>query len=129
MRKKLLQILQALSKLENNWDGYNAKPLTKQVLQDANDFLSQLPDNLLPCHCGPSADNEIIFEWRGQEPIFIISMYGNGLVHCFGTTNPKTYLDDVPIDNFQTSEIYLKLKQYVGANNAGQYSQVEVHTT
>jgi hypothetical protein len=121
MKDNFIKKVQNLSNLKHNWDGYGANPITPNVIEDAVKLLEQLPENLMPSHYGPSPDNEIILEWSYyNHRNFILSLYGNGVVHCFADREQKLYFDDVPIENFNSSDLYKELQKYVENRNAGQ---------
>jgi len=85
--------------LPDNWDGYGAEPLTENVINDAIKFVEKLPMNTLPpTSISPSADNEIVFEWRilGTNNVtVVVSVYGDKYFHCYSKINDsQIFIDD-----------------------------------
>jgi hypothetical protein len=50
-----------------NWDGYDALPITSEVLRAARSILKSLPSTFGDPVCSPGADGSIVFEWLNDE--------------------------------------------------------------
>ena len=46
-----------------NWDGYDALPITAETLHAARSILKSLPKTFDDPVCSPGADGSIVFEW------------------------------------------------------------------
>jgi hypothetical protein len=47
----------------DNWDGYDALPITAETLHSARSILKSLPKTFGDPVCSPGADGSIVFEW------------------------------------------------------------------
>lgn len=47
----------------DNWDGYDALPITAETLNAARSILKLLPKTFGDAACSPGADGSIVFEW------------------------------------------------------------------
>jgi hypothetical protein len=47
----------------DNWDGYDALPITPETLHAARSILKSLPKTFGDSVCSPGADGSIVFEW------------------------------------------------------------------
>ncbi|MFW6180389.1 MAG: hypothetical protein ACOC8N_01475 [Spirochaetota bacterium] len=64
---------------DNNWDGYDALPISNDVITEAAQFISIIPEGVHKPDVSPSPDGSIIFEWRDMDrKIFTISLFGIG---------------------------------------------------
>lgn len=48
---------------ESNWNGYDEDPLSVLSWNNANRFMSYLPDSIEEAEVGVSADGEVVLEW------------------------------------------------------------------
>lgn len=80
---KLQKKIESFINLENDWDGYGAMPISRNVITDALLFLGNLPDCIHPPVVNPSADNEIVFYWRTEYGRSILSFFGDSKYHAY----------------------------------------------
>ena len=80
-------IFQELEKIfeecsSENWDGYRAKPLSKEVLRNTRTFLESLPSDTELPQIAEEPDGAISFEWyRSPEKVISLSINLNGQLH------------------------------------------------
>jgi len=86
---ELFQIYQECS--VNNWDGYDAQPISNEAYLEAEKLIRLLPPNIKKPEFIPEPTGEIAFEWyQGKRFIFVISVGGNNLITyagLFGNTS------------------------------------------
>lgn len=96
---------------EENWDGYNARPLFEGAYYEARRLFKMLPSSLsVPNEITPEPDGSISLEWyRGKRMLFSISLSGkNELVYAglfgpnkvhgteyFGSSIPKKVIENI----------------------------------
>jgi hypothetical protein len=97
-----LRIFMALQSIDNlykaysseNWDGFQAKPISIKALEEAKKLISLLPSTFPLPEVMPEPGGEIAFEWyKNKQYIFIISVGGNNIITyagIFGEAN-KTH--------------------------------------
>lgn len=68
-----LKKLQKISELSNNWNGYEAKPISKEVIQEVRTIVSEL--NYQP-EIFPLPDNEIQLEFDGPNQSYMEIVIG-----------------------------------------------------
>lgn len=87
-----------------NWDGYDAKPLSQEAYFEAQKFLQLMPSYLPLPRINPEADGEIDLEWyKNNKCLFAISLGGNNILTfagIFGETNnihgTEAFVDAIP---------------------------------
>ena len=87
-----------------NWDGYNAKPLSQKACFEAKKFLQLMPSSLPLPQINPEADGEIELEWyKNSKCLFAISLGGNNMLTfagIFGEINKihgtEAFVDLIP---------------------------------
>jgi hypothetical protein len=78
-KEKLKEEVKELSKFEENWDGYDAEPFTKEIIDKTNEVIDCFNDKyddpcVVPSNCG------IQFEWEnGKHYGLEIYVEGDGL--------------------------------------------------
>lgn len=76
---ELFQVYRECS--EENWDGYDSKPITKKAYLEAEKLIRLLPSNIKNPEIIPEPTGEIAFEWhQGKRFTFIISVSGNNII-------------------------------------------------
>ena len=68
-----LKKLQKINKLSDNWNGYGAKPVSKEVIQEVRRIVSQL--DYQP-EVFPLSDNEIQLEFDGPDQSYMEIVIG-----------------------------------------------------
>lgn len=105
---ELFQIYKECS--DENWDGYDAEPITQKTLLEAEKFIELLPSSLNVPEIIPEPTGEIAFEWyRGKRFVFIASVGGNNFnlityAGLFGKTS-KIHGTEYLGDKFPTNVI------------------------
>jgi len=70
---------------EDNWDGYDAEPISISVYLEAVKLAELLPSSLPVPEVAPEPDGKIAFEWyRGRRFVFVASVGGNNTINCAG---------------------------------------------
>ena len=65
-----------------NWDGDRAKPISKEVLQNARTFLESFPSGVEQPQIAAEPDGAISFEWyRSPEKVISVSVNPRGEVY------------------------------------------------
>lgn len=63
--------IESFTHLENNWDGYGAIPLSREVADVAQSFMQSLPDIYLdvldPENISPTPYSTIMFDWENTD--------------------------------------------------------------
>ena len=89
---ELFQVYQECS--EENWDGYDAQPISQEVYLEAGKLIRLLPSHIKKPEIMPEPTGEIALEWYlGKRFTFVISVGGNNLITyagLFGSTS-KTH--------------------------------------
>lgn len=68
-----------------NWDGYEARPVSDDTIREANSFLCALPSWLTIPDIIPEPDGSIGFEWyKEKNKIFVASVNGQNVVTFAG---------------------------------------------
>jgi len=68
-----------------NWDGYEAKPISRSVHDDAVRFIKMLPSDLPLPDALPEPLGSIAFEWyKAKDKVFVASVSGKGIVEYAG---------------------------------------------
>ena len=100
-----------------NWNGFGAMPISRTVVDDTLEFLTILPNDICNPRFAPSADNEIVLEWRKDMSVAILSFYGDQKTHCFASNSEeKWYRDDINISTLSNhSEIFKIIRIVSGA--------------
>jgi hypothetical protein len=87
--------------LEEDWDGYNANPISREAYLEAINFLEMLPFSLPIPDILPEPDGGIGLEWyKKGNYVFIASVSGNNTINyagLFGESNEihgKEYFGD-----------------------------------
>lgn len=73
LKIKCLKNLQKISKLSDNWNGYGAKPVSKEVIQEVRMIVCEL--NYQP-EIFPLSDNEIQLEFDGPDQSYMEIVIG-----------------------------------------------------
>ncbi len=89
---------------EENWDGYEADPITPETYFESRNLIDLLPLYLPPPDVLPEPDGGIAFEWyRGRRKVFIISVSGKNIIHYAGlfgeirkTHGTEYFFDSLP---------------------------------
>ncbi len=85
----------------DNWDGYGAKPVTKEALFETQKLLDLLPSSVPLPDLVPEPCGEIGLEWvKNRHHIFSVSLAGHGKITYAGLYGPNEthgteYLGDV----------------------------------
>lgn len=62
----------------HDWDGYNAKPISKEAVNDALAFIRDLASGVLPPEVVPEPNGNLAFEWSDDmNHTFVVSFAGN----------------------------------------------------
>lgn len=69
--------------LPEGWDGYNARMITRNVIDDVIQFIDLIPSSLKLPRVGASAGNEILCKWKDRSNIVYISFFGDGKCHGY----------------------------------------------
>ncbi len=95
--------LQRLSKLTNNWDGYGAPPLDKNIIDVACQFIKKLPENLA-CRprVVPMAPGNLQFEWHHGRKVLELEFEDPQTIH-FLQWDPAADVEEE--DSFPASDI------------------------
>src|SRR3972149_10128081 len=65
----------------SDWAGYGPKPISKDALYEALDFISMIPKSFQLPEIVPEPNGEIGFEWNfGENRILVASVKGTGIV-------------------------------------------------
>ena len=68
-----------------NWDGYDAEPVSQKAYLEAERFINLLPPSLDAPEIIPEPSGEIAFEWyRGKRFIFVASLSGDSTISFAG---------------------------------------------
>ena len=82
---------------EENWDGYDAHPVTKDHVEKALKFLSIIPDKYLTREgldfsASPDPDGAISFDWYFEPFVVVsVSVESGGELHCAGLSGKKSF--------------------------------------
>ncbi|MEK6656598.1 MAG: hypothetical protein AABY58_04080 [Nitrospirota bacterium] len=94
--RPLHQALQSLEEVfkecsEDNWDGYNAHPMTEGAYYEAVRLFEMLPSpTFLPDEVTPEPDGSISLEWyKGKTRLFAISLSGRNEIVYAGIFGPN----------------------------------------
>lgn len=92
---------------QQNWDGYNAKPISRAVYERTRAFLDALPMSLPAPDIVPEADGEIALEWDlGANRIFSVSIGEENGLHFAGLFGSGVERHGVePFDGLVSPEI------------------------
>lgn len=81
--KSLLDIYKECS--EENWDGYNALPITADAFEEARNIIKLLPTSVPMPEILAEPGGEIGFEWRkGDRLVFVLSVGGKHKINYTG---------------------------------------------
>lgn len=76
---------------EENWDGYDALPVTANAYWEARSLIEMLPSNLKMPDILGGTDGEIILEWyRDSRRLFAISITGKNELIFAGLIGPNS---------------------------------------
>ena len=103
-----------------NWDGYDADPISKQTLFEAEKFLKMLPQHLPIPEMQPEPDGEIGFEWyKGSGHSFVMSVGGNNVITYAGRFGEasETYGTEVFKDSIPKIILYNLKRLYPNIND------------
>lgn len=82
-RSSLEEVYEECSK--ENWDGYDAQPLTEDAYNEVWNFLDMIPSTLSMPEIVPEPNGAIALEWsKGRRSIFTISLSGNNIINYAG---------------------------------------------
>lgn len=73
LKPKIWKKLQKINELSDNWNGYGAKPVSKEVIQEVRRIVSQL--DYQP-EVFPLSDNEIQLEFDGPDQSYMEIVIG-----------------------------------------------------
>jgi hypothetical protein len=79
---------------EEDWDGYGAAPITEPAVQEATQFLMNLPSSIPLPEVIPEPGGEIALEWyKGKKSVFVVSFCGRNVISYAGLfgENTKAY--------------------------------------
>jgi len=90
-----------------DWDGYDAKPISSQTAQLMFRFIDNLPDNIFISEIVPEPDGNLAIEWNNGENVHfsvsLTSMEEHGIIiyaGYFGKHDKQygenIYLDEIP---------------------------------
>lgn len=94
LKKEIQELAEECS--ATGWDGEDALPISKLVLESAENFIDLLPDNVVPPIITPENTGECSFNWdRGKNMIYSIkisekyAVYAGifGAERCYGKVN------------------------------------------
>jgi len=70
---------------KEDWDGYDAEPISEETLIEAKKFARMLPPSLPLPEIVPEPDGSIGFEWYRQKGyVFVVSVAGNNVITYAG---------------------------------------------
>lgn len=69
--------------LPEGWDGYSAKKISRDVVDDVVQFVDLIPSEIALPKIGASAGNEILCKWKNKENLVLISFFGDGKCHGY----------------------------------------------
>jgi len=86
-----------------NWDGYNALPLTKSSYMESFEFIKMLPLWTPLASIGGTPDGEVAFEWQHGHSAMILTLSGAGKVVYAAILNGRRkfhgeepFIDEIP---------------------------------
>ena len=97
MQKQLNKQLDAIAKLEQNWDGDDADKPTEKSIQRAREFAGHLNCTIKP-HVNPTRSGGVQFEWKIDGGYFEIEFLDDKPPQTFwelGPTSSKRFVDFV----------------------------------
>jgi hypothetical protein len=70
---------------ESNWDGYGARPISRDAFVEGQRIIDLLSGSPLPLpEILPESGGEIAFEWRNRDRVFVASVKGNQTIEYAG---------------------------------------------
>lgn len=71
-------IIEEIEKLEPNWNGYGAEPISPIVIEHARQIIKNLDADVQPEHIYPTGRNSIQFEWELVDGSYLeFEIFGN----------------------------------------------------
>lgn len=96
---KLVLQIETMSDLEYGWDGFDAPPISRLVVNDAVTFLKSIPSDMTLPDVSPAPENKILMMWEKGSSYLIASVLGDSLFHAYANINGQTTkLKEIPID-------------------------------
>ncbi|MDP2699293.1 hypothetical protein [Thalassospira sp.] len=84
MSEKLDTLLSEFSALEENWDGYDAKPINHFAINQTREFLSQLKNSIPEPSLAPDADGSVSIIWDCPHIYLDVGFDTNGRYSFYG---------------------------------------------
>ena len=72
----------ALEYSEENWDGYDADPITLKSVENAKKLLAAIPDTCQNACPAPTPNGNISFEWHDGKNIVSLEISGTNLIYA-----------------------------------------------
>jgi len=97
MQKQLNEQLDAIAKLEQNWDGDDADKPTSESIKRAREFIECSDCTIKPI-VNPTRSGGVQFEWEIDDGYFEIEFLDDGTPQTFwelGPTSSKRFVDFV----------------------------------
>lgn len=101
--KAVLDELDRLSQLPENWDSYGAPPIDQQIITAAKKFIVSLPENLASRpRVVPMSPGNLQFEWHHQGKILELEFETPTTIH-FLQWQPEAEVEEE--DTFSASDV------------------------
>lgn len=99
---QFLQKLDRIEELEENWNGYNAAPPSKDAIQNARDFIINNSYLALPFYfISPGINGEVMLEFSYENRAAEIYFKSDGTAELILFKNDDAFLEGSLLENFQ----------------------------
>jgi len=116
-KARLLEALRELAEgcMEDDWDGYGAKPVTATVVTRAKIFIRALPDRLPLPEVSAEPDGAIAFDWMpDQSKTLSVSVSERSRVAWASVDGAERNHGAVPFTELMPSRIVLEIERITG---------------
>ena len=97
-KETLIQEVEEYRNRAPGWDGYEARSISEDAIEDVQRFIVLLPDTIEPPRSQPCSDGEVSLVWRKGKRFAEVSFPGNGTFYWYATDGERIGSDeDVPI--------------------------------
>jgi len=82
-KEKLKKEVKELSLLENNWDGYGAEPIRKEIINKVNNVIDYLDDKIIDPHIIPEPCDGVGLLWSSNKNSLLISIGESSITYSY----------------------------------------------
>ncbi len=100
--KKILTELDKISKLQDNWDGFNADAVSSKCVEHTKKIISNLQDNTLMIEIYPTPNGTIVLDWNNK---YLLN------IECGDDTYSVSWMDTNDIMKCETGVFKTKKSQ------------------